>query len=267
MGAGHYPDDVRALFLSDLHLGYRLSNPSRCIELLNRVRAEKIYLIGDILDVARLARQWYWPALHQQTVDAIGNAHHRGAQVYLMPGNHDPCFRSMDGLATLRSDPFDRIRSIVAPFQLMNIGESFTHQTLTGKKLLITHGDLFDHMDARLGGIPILGSRIFDRINRFIPNRMILALRRLFKLILTRPDKIEAAVIAFSKLQKYDGAVFGHLHSPSLKMIDHQIVANTGDWLENESCLMETNDGSLILINFGEVIARIDTGKFLTAPA
>ena len=258
MGTANGPEDVRALFLSDLHLGYRLSNPARCIELLNQIRADKIYLIGDILDVSRLVSQWYWPALHQQVVEAIGNAHDRGAQVYVLPGNHDTCFRPGDGMASLGSKHRDRIQPIVAQFQMMRVDESFTHQTLMGKKLLITHGDRFDQMDANLGGIPKLGSRIFDRINWLLPNRLILALRRIFKLILTRPDRIEAAVIEYSRQQGFDGAVFGHLHAPDLKMVDGQIVANTGDWLENESYLIETRDGCLSLMNFGKLICRLD---------
>ena len=52
---------LRALFLSDVHLGMRQTRIAQLVDFLRRHDAETIYLIGDIVDGWRLAKSWYWP--------------------------------------------------------------------------------------------------------------------------------------------------------------------------------------------------------------
>lgn len=42
--------ELRALFLSDIHLGSRACRSDRLIEFLRHHRADSIYLVGDIVD-------------------------------------------------------------------------------------------------------------------------------------------------------------------------------------------------------------------------
>jgi UDP-2,3-diacylglucosamine pyrophosphatase LpxH len=257
MPPSEIPDKVRALFLSDLHLGYRLSNASKCVSVLNCVAADRLYLVGDLLDTSRMSRQWYWPAEHQQVVDKICDIQSSGTATYIMPGNHDECFRDQDYFAKLSPNVSKRVREVCLPLLKMNTCECFDFETLSGKLFLITHGDLFDTVDDRFAGIPKFGSRVFDRFSWIFPNRVIHWIRGFFKLILARPGKIESAIIRHSVEQGYDGVVFGHLHRPVLKRVNGFIVANPGDWMENQSFLVETLDGELMLINEQQAIERI----------
>ena len=47
---------VRALFLSDVHLGMRPTRIGQLVDFLKHYDAEMIYLVGDILDGWRLAK-------------------------------------------------------------------------------------------------------------------------------------------------------------------------------------------------------------------
>ena len=52
---------VRAMFLSDVHLGMKPIRVGQLIEFLRAHDAETIYLVGDIVDGWRLAKNWHWP--------------------------------------------------------------------------------------------------------------------------------------------------------------------------------------------------------------
>ena len=53
---------VRALFISDVHLGMRAARVQQLTDFLRRHEADVIYLVGDIVDGWRLAKNWHWPA-------------------------------------------------------------------------------------------------------------------------------------------------------------------------------------------------------------
>ena len=52
---------VRALFISDLHLGTRNAQASALLDFLRNVDAEVIYLVGDIVDFWKVRRGPHWP--------------------------------------------------------------------------------------------------------------------------------------------------------------------------------------------------------------
>jgi UDP-2,3-diacylglucosamine pyrophosphatase LpxH len=62
---------VRALFISDVHLGMRPTRIGQLVDFLRHHEAETIYLIGDILDGWRLARSWYWPPIYNVFVENL----------------------------------------------------------------------------------------------------------------------------------------------------------------------------------------------------
>ena len=87
------PRKLRALFLSDIHLGSRACRSDRLIEFLRRHRADVIYLVGDIVDGWRLRANWYWPAAHDEILRELLCAAQRGVRVIYIPGNHDEFLR------------------------------------------------------------------------------------------------------------------------------------------------------------------------------
>ena len=51
----HIHIHVRALFISDVHLGTRTSQAGALLEFMKHVEADTIYLVGDIIDFWRVA--------------------------------------------------------------------------------------------------------------------------------------------------------------------------------------------------------------------
>ena len=251
------PSSVRTLFLSDLHLGYRLADSRPCLEALDYFDAETICLIGDAIDITRMARVWCWTTEHQDVVEKICALHESGKNVLIMPGNHDPVFgRDMDFLNNYGAKTSSRISQLVEPLMQLAMQETWVHTTSSGKRMLVMHGDQVDNLNVRFFGIPKLGSKIFDYVSVILPNRLTLELRNFFKLILTRPKKIEARAIESARQQQMDGLIMGHLHTPKLMQThDGLLVGNTGDWVENSSLIVETHDSRFLLVNDGELIA------------
>ena len=241
------PRTVRAIFVSDLHLGYRISRGERCIDVLDNISAEYIYLVGDIVDEIRLRDSWYWPIGHQAVLDRIVRFKELGAKVFLTPGNHDPCFRNSDPLDTCSSE----LVRLLAPLTNVEISDSVIHQMQNGQRILVTHGDLFDDTPGKLGAVRAWGARVFDRINWVLPRQAIILIRAFFKLILARPNRIESRVCDAAKADELDGVIFGHLHEPKLERQNQFLVGNCGDWVVNQSFLVETMEGQLELFNFG----------------
>ncbi|MEC9342220.1 MAG: UDP-2,3-diacylglucosamine diphosphatase, partial [Pseudomonadota bacterium] len=62
---------VRTLFLSDIHLGTAGCQADLLVDFLREHDAEKIYLVGDIVDGWRLKRSWYWPQAHNDVVQKL----------------------------------------------------------------------------------------------------------------------------------------------------------------------------------------------------
>lgn len=241
-----YPSRVRALFISDLHLGYWISKGSAASEILDSISADRIYLVGDVVDEARLKLTWCWPSEHQQTLDRILEL--CDSKVCAIPGNHDLFLRSETPLSDLTED--EPLYKILSPLLKFERSESFDYVTLNGKRILVTHGDLFDDVWQSELGVTKFGARTFDRINRLLPRWLVIGIRQFFKIFLARPKEIESRIIEFARENGYDGVIFGHLHEPKLYRTENLVVGNCGDWISNQSFLVETLEGRLELYNF-----------------
>lgn len=246
-----YPSKVRALFLSDLHLGYWVGNGRECCSILDEVQAEQIYLVGDVIDEVRLARRWCWASEDQRFVDRLSDLRQAGVQVFILPGNHDPCLGPRGWPPHVAS-----LERCLAPWHDLPRSQHFFHQLLDGRRLLVMHGDQCDPLRARENGVPQLGSRVFDGVSYYWPRACVLGLRRLFKFIMTRPNAIEQAVIEYARSRGVDGVLYGHMHHPCLRQDGDFLVVNCGDWVEHRSFVVESLDGELMLFDGRELIAR-----------
>ena len=59
---------VRSLFLSDIHLGTRACQADHLLEFLRDYQAEPTYLIGDIVDFWAMHRSICWLPSHNTVV-------------------------------------------------------------------------------------------------------------------------------------------------------------------------------------------------------
>lgn len=249
---------IRALFISDFHLGFRLANAKGALAMLQQVKTPLLYLVGDTIDYTRLLKHWYWPGSCEKVIEQLETLRQSGIEMRVCPGNHDKCLRDDSFISQTEStdpDSTDQMARVFSSILKMDLAESFIHETADGRRLLVTHGDRHDDFHQRTGGVTTLGTRIFDHMLWWLPKFVVLMLRRTFKMILANPRHIEKKIVQDAKSQKLDGVIFGHIHTPSLSTVDGFITANTGDWVENQSFLAELEDGKLVLINTNRELA------------
>ena len=248
--------EVRSIFISDQHLGFRFSRAADCLQFLREYQAERLYLVGDFLDGWRLNRNWYWPPVYNELVDHILQMIRCGTQVFYSPGNHDEFLRK----------PHPAVHGVI-------VADEFFHQTADGRRLLVTHGDLFDSVEKSYHRLSRFGSTVYDGLTRvnFLTNQVLnkaglndfnycFAAKRWSKKIVGAVGGLETVLTNYARNQACDGVICGHIHRPELResTIDQFIYCNTGDWVENQSAVVETFDGSLVLINHGQQISMIN---------
>lgn len=84
-----YKSSVRAIFISDLHLGTPGCQASALLDFLKTYSSEQLYLVGDIIDGWQLRRRWYWPQAHNDVIQKLLRKVRKGCKVIYVPGNHD----------------------------------------------------------------------------------------------------------------------------------------------------------------------------------
>lgn len=260
--AGTAKQRVRSIFISDQHLGFKFSRAEACLQFLRQYQPERLYLVGDFLDGWRLQNRWYWPPIYDQLVDHILQMIQGGTQVFYTPGNHDDFLRN----------PHPAIDGV-------QIADEFFHPLVDGGRLLVTHGDLFDSVEKKYHRLSRFGSSIYDNITQvnFLTNKLMIraglnelnycfAVKRWSKQIVGAVGGFETVLTEYALQQNCQGVICGHIHRPTLKQSagGSFIYCNTGDWVENQSAVIETFHGELILENRGVKVAALALDQPLT---
>ncbi len=132
---------VRALFLSDIHLGSRACQAERLLEFLKGYECEQIFLLGDIVDFWSLKRSVYWPASHNTVVQKLlRRARHR-VEIFYIPGNHDEALRDYLG----------------SSFGNIHVRKDYVHIAADGKRYALLHGDEYDQVTTCTRWLSVLG--------------------------------------------------------------------------------------------------------------
>ena len=238
----------KSVFISDLHLGSKHCNSNALLQFLSNIQTQKLYLVGDIIDVWRLKKKWYWPKIHNQILRKILKISEKTEVVYIT-GNHDEVFRSF---------PHVRIGKIAVEHRSVHIG-------IDGKRYLVLHGDLFDNLMRTKTGrfIMHLGDYAYDSliyINKLInASRRILGmqpwslakyLKRKAKLAANYIGEFEKEMSLYCKRKGYDGIICGHIHHAEITQYDDIIYMNDGDWCESCTALVENFDGTWEILKF-----------------
>src|SRR5262245_48367952 len=119
---------LRTVWISDLHLGTPGCQAEALMDFLRHVDCDTLYLVGDIVDGWQLRRSWFWPQVHNDVVQKLLRKARKGTRVIYVPGNHDEFARKYLG----------------HNFGGIEIVPEWVHQTADGRRLWVTHGDLFD---------------------------------------------------------------------------------------------------------------------------
>lgn len=236
----------KTLWLSDIHLGSKDSQVEHLISLLNSIECEKIFLLGDIIDLWSMKRKFWWPLIHYQVVQMLFNMSQSGTRVIYIPGNHD---------ATMR----EYVSSLIGGIEIM---EEAIHTTAAGKKMLLVHGDCFDEyiLVGRLAkfignfGYPFLlwVNRNILKFTSFLGYRhwsLASYIKNRIKGAREAIETFENAAVSEVKRRKLDGIICGHIHQPDLKLKDGVIYCNDGDWVEHCTAIIEESSGNLKLLD------------------
>lgn len=251
---------VRTLFLSDVHLGLRHARVRELNEFLAGVEAERIVLVGDIVDALSLARRAFWSAEHTQVVRGLLARQRAGTRLIYIPGNHDASLAVMAQMLQGQ----------------LEVHREWVHRGANGLRLLVMHGDQLDGAMSCPGWLSRLGDGLHGmtvRVSHAVNNLRRLCGRPYWAL--TEPIKLgigtsaryieqfETLAARHARAHGYDGVVCGHIHRANLRHIEGTLYANTGDWVESCSALIESAQGELRLVRHHRRAAR---GARLPAP-
>nr|WP_263786243.1 UDP-2,3-diacylglucosamine diphosphatase [Salinibacter grassmerensis] len=195
-----------------------------------------------------LRRSWYWPASHNAVLRALLERARRADVVYV-PGNHDEAARQFRGLC----------------LGGITIETEVVHTTADGRRLLVLHGDEFDGVVRHAQWASKLGGWAYERLltlSRYV-NRvrwwmdlpywsLAAAAKKKSKRAVQYVADFEEALATQARDRGIDGVVCGHIHVPALRRVQGVAYANTGDWVEHCTALVEDMDGALALRRWAE---------------
>ena len=237
----------RTIWLSDFHLGTKDCQTDYILDFLRHNESETLYLVGDIFDGWALTRSWNWDQSNNDVIQKILRKARKGTRVIYLPGNHDEFARDYLGLRLGR----------------IHVMQETIHKTADGRRLLVLHGDVFDGMIRHARWLSILGAKAYHML--LILNRGINRARRFLgmpywsfsaymKLKTKRAVQViadfENAMVRVAKANKADGVVCGHIHFAEIRNIESILYANSGDWIESCTGLVEHFDGTLELLHW-----------------
>jgi UDP-2,3-diacylglucosamine pyrophosphatase LpxH len=241
----------RAIWISDVHLGTSGCQANYLLDFLKHNEADTYYLVGDIIDGWRLKKSFYWPQTHNDVVQKLLRKARKGASVYFIPGNHDESARQYIGTS----------------FGDIQVVEEIIHTTKDGKKLWVTHGDLFDGVMQYAKWLAYVGDTLYSLIlymNRYfnlIRIKMGLQywslsqyLKHQVKNAVSYIADFEHIMAREARMRNCDGVVCGHIHKAEIREIDGLIYCNDGDWVESLSALVETTEGELKLVFWNAIL-------------
>ena len=241
------PVRVRALFLSDVHLGTRGCQADKLLDFLRDYDADLIYLVGDIVDGWQLKSGWYWPQTHNDVVQKLLRKARKGARVVYIPGNHDEFLREFYG----------------THFGGIEVVENTIHRAADGRRYLVIHGDLFDVVIRHARWLALLGDKAYDFA--IFLNTHFNIIRRLLGLPYWSLSqwcklKVKNAVNFIGEYERtlsgearrhgVDGVICGHIHHATIRNDDGLIYVNCGDWVESCTAVVEHFDGRLEIIDW-----------------
>jgi len=258
------PLKVRTVWISDLHLGTPGCQAAALLDFLRDVECETLYLVGDIIDGWQLRRNWYWPQSHNDVIQKLLRKARKGTRVVFVPGNHDEFARHY----------------VAHNFGGVDVVEDCIHVTADGRRLWVTHGDLFDGVIQCAKWLAYVGDSAYEftlKVNRHFNRlraRMGLSywslsgyLKLKVKRAVSYVGDFEAAVAREARKRGVHGVVCGHIHHAEMRDIDGILYCNDGDWVESLTALVEHPDGRLEILDFSARLQHKPSRKKATGNA
>jgi UDP-2,3-diacylglucosamine pyrophosphatase LpxH len=237
----------RSVFISDTHLGSKDCKAEFLLHFLNNMTCDTLYLVGDIVDMWSMSKQFRWPDAHNEVMHKIITLSHGITKVIFLPGNHDAPLQKYAGMQ----------------FGDIEIHRQCIHKTADNKHYLVLHGDQCDD-DVTLGKFHAwLGDKAYDTLlfvnrwfNQFRSWRnghywsLAGYIKRRIKGANQAIGRYKTATTKRAAEMGLDGVICGHIHHPESDLVNGIHYVNDGDWIENCSALVEDLQGRLSLIDW-----------------
>ena len=240
----------RSVWISDVHLGTRGCRAEYLVEFLRATTCDRLYVVGDFIDLWAMQRAFYWDANHTEVLRTVLKKARDGTEVIYIPGNHDAALREYAGLVVGN----------------LRIALEAIHTTADQRHFLVIHGDQFDGAvqcgrwahafgDAAYGVVLAIGNRIHRLRQRLGLSYWSLAgfLKRRVAEAARYMARFDEAVAREAERRGVDGLICGHIHRAQIHSNLRGIVyCNDGDWVENCTALVEHTDGTLELLHWSD---------------
>ncbi|MEM1260834.1 MAG: UDP-2,3-diacylglucosamine diphosphatase [Pseudomonadota bacterium] len=240
----------RTVFVSDVHLGTSASRAADLLDLLNTVVTDRLYLVGDIIDIEQMKGRSSFTPEHHNVINRLLQLATSGTDVIYIPGNHDREIRALVG-STLKG---------------VQIKMEDTHVTADGSRFLVTHGDVLDQHVRKHNNLEVFGAAAYHllleidvQINKLrsrfghdyapISTRLKQSIASAQRYI----AKFEAFAATYARQRGFDGIICGHIHKPEIRDINGIRYVNDGDWVEHRSAVTEAANGELTLLHWDAV--------------
>lgn len=245
----------RTVFISDTHLGTKMSQSRFLLDFLKSFECDTLYLVGDIIDGWAIHKSFYWPQEHNDVIQKLMRKARKGTKMVYLPGNHDEFLRSFCDTT----------------FGEISLVDKDIHIGVDGKKYLVMHGDQFDVVVKNMKWLSHLGSWAYDvtiDINVLLSKLRTMLGRPYWSLSAWAKYKVKTAVnfigdyeenlTSYANSKGADGIICGHIHHPNIRDIDGITYINCGDWCETCSAVVEHLDGTIEVIMWNELRESMD---------
>jgi len=237
---------VRAAWISDVHLGTRTSNAASLLQFLRDYDCDKLYVVGDLIDIWSLKRWRYWPQLHNDVIQKILRKARKGVPVIYIPGNHD-----------------EFVSTFAGAYGNISIQKNAIHKTADGRKILVVHGHELDTVVQNVKWLAYVGDIGYQFLLSLNP--AINFVRRNFGLgywslsayakqrvkdAVNFIGEFEKAVARYAEKFSVDAVLCGHIHNAAQRQFDKCAYYNCGDWVESCTALIERYDGTIELVKY-----------------
>ena len=213
--------------MSDLHIGSKGCKTEEILELLKDESFERYILVGDIIDGWLFKKYKKFSYQHARVIRRLLKLS-KDKEIIWISGNHDEFLRKY------------------TPIELGNIKvvDEFIEDGIW-----YCHGDKYDGI-VKMRWLGMLGSIGYDLA--IVIDRFLKRFNKKTSLSKYLKDNVKAAVsflvdfenemVRQAKKRKCHTVVCGHIHTPNFKLIDGVYYLNCGDWVENCTHVILTNN-------------------------
>lgn len=269
--------DFPFMSVSDIHLGSRQCRAKRTAAMLGRIKTEKLFCVGDIIDLEHMKKKplWKFAPWHTEVLASFFRMAAHDTEVTYLPGNHDLDVRQQTIMVREHIDHgFDDSRERVVhkahhnlcgkTIHNIKVRDEILYTDPKSRKILVMHGDKLDEaiFGQNTGLFYTIGNSLYDLLT-FCDDQLQLIPRcdqfsvaaigkRITKKIIENCLGGHKALLAeLGKKDNVNGLLYGHTHMPHItKTPSGQIIINDGCCTEHVQTAVHDQNGHWAILEW-----------------